>query len=341
MKKTHKIILVVTVCAVLFSAFTASVFADSINPDTYYWQDRFMPLCTPAYFIYYARDNGNALVEMDTTALVPTETIYNNLGYVEKNILTSDGQDIFCKSTLNVSNFGVTSRSAYGYSYHPAEFSFDFYDFAIDSDTPWVLRMEFNDFFIPPTLIRQDWNWLCNFKLLDYTYGSYLSYDSARIGVTFSYINVTEDGLKMQRVSDRAFDIPGGIQFKSNNFWNFVESAVLAEVPEESYQYGIAVNHINVVFTNPDYENGISLVGNLKYVHPTSVGDSLALQTWQDEFGSVVNEIHCPTILESITTGIEAVMDLELFGLWSIGDIFMACLTVPLCIWLLKLFAGG
>lgn len=60
------------------------------------------------------------------------------------------------------------------------------------------------------------------------------------------------------------------------------------------------------------------------------------LESWKSK-----NVINTPTILESVTIGIDSVMDLELFGLWTLREIFIAVLTVPLCIWLLRLFAGG
>lgn len=334
MSKKKKVFVIVISVLVLVSAFCVQVFADSTAPS--YNQRVYSPIFYPSSVVL-ADSNSTTLVQTDTTATFRNDGDYpsgiTGQGYSISEVYASDssGSTIVASGRSEVEVMGDL-HTGYGYNYFSCNVVNTFYNFSRDVSQ---ISLVFNNIWIPYNLINSDLKWLGNWRCY--------FYDETNTDVTV-YFDVH---------CEYSYVIPngdGGVKYRSDTIYlegldssmraGEILTKVREAIPASRLSDGLLIKRMTIGFYEfADIAQSFSIAGFNKFISEIDRGAQRALEYlyYKYSFGVTVVEKY-PTILEQFTEGIEAVWNFELFGLFTLGQMFSAVLGLTLFTWLLKIF---
>lgn len=332
-----KIVIIVCVASSLFVCSVVPCFANTTIPSSGSVK-QMKPFFYPDYILASSSD-GMTCTDMSTISAIPTADLgVIGLAYTDTVIYPVNG-DPNVPAVIYQSTLTKTSNSLTGYTYNYFRGSVES-DILIHTLGINNLRFGFTDIWIPPSLAKvgQTFDWFGNVGLSDYVYNEPLTANSIVCSYRMSYVD--------PQVSNQLYTVNSSFTLPELSNFRDVTSvfrSILNSMPSSALENGVLIDWLTVDLVGlPSGFNGFSVYGDIKFIDASNNGTTQALNAWAKYYDrtEVVN-VTTPTVLESVTLGINSIMDMELFGLWSLGEIFIAALTIPLCIWLLRLFAGG
>lgn len=344
---TKKIVLCFLVCAVFVSVFCVSSFADSVTDE-----DGGVKVATPIFYPEYVVFNdGNAkiLCESGTGAALPLNVTTAFLGYTVSETVNVEGNDYGAGSVMKDYTMSMKSEFRTGYSYYYANTQIESYYGDFESAVDGI-RLYFNNIWLTPSLAQQtNYNWLGNVDIVTQSTFQPIETTDGLTDVSFniSFIkfdaSTGEYSLFNQNYSLSISNMStGNTRMIMNEIKTFLDSNNI--ISSDEYKRGVLFNWITVDYigcTNVG-TSGIAIAGQTKHSDPSRRGSVLALDQWDQYISGDVTIIEAPpTVLESITTGLNSIWNLSIFGTFTIGQIFSACVGLTMLTWLLKLFAGG
>lgn len=231
-----------------------------------------------------------------------------------------------------------TLQSGYGYSYINA----DFYSHLTLSSSNQVntnLAFYYDDVYLPYQLIQNNsvkLNWLS-----DLTF----SFEGAtptitRISFKINYINKDNDRFTQKsKTASLQYD---GLIDTSRGVTDIIYNWIQNQTTQNDRLGGVVISDLAVIYPNISGLTDVMFSGTIKCVLPGSRGFAEAHERWADYRTVIRNTIvNNDTVVGSLVNGINDVWKLNLFGEFTIGALFSACVGVILFIWILKIFAGG
>lgn len=332
MSKKKKALVIAISVLVLVSVFCVQVFADSTTGDDN--RRVYSPIFYPSSVVL-ADSNFTTLVQTDTTSTFRTDGDYPSVttgqGYSISNVFESDSDTVVASGRSSIQVAG-DARTAYGYTYFPCFVQNTFYNFSRDVSQ---ISLVFNNIWIPYNLINDDLKWLGNWRCY--------FYDETNTDVTV-YFDLQ---------CEYSYVIPngdGGVKYRTDSVYlEGLESTLRAgdiltkvreAIPASRLSDGLLIKRMTIGFYDfYDIAQSFSISGSNKFVSEVDRGAQRALEYlyYKYAFGVTVVEKY-PTILEQFTEGIEAVWNFEMFGLFTLGQMFSAVLGLTLFTWLLKIF---
>lgn len=334
MSKKKKVLVIAISVLVLVSVFCVQAFANSTAPD-YSNRRVYSPIFYPSSVVL-ADYRSTTLVQTDTTATFRDNGDYPSVttgqGYSITNVYESASNSVVASGRSSVQVMGDV-RTAYGYTYMPCNVSNTFYDFSPDVAQ---ISLIFNNIWIPYNLINSDLNWLGNWK--------FHFYDQTNTDVTVPFDVFCE----------YSYVIPngdGGVNYRKDSVYlegldstmraGEILTKVREAIPSTRLDDGLLIRRMTIGFYDfSDIAESFSISGSNKFVSESDRGAQRALEYfyYKYAFGVTVEKIY-PTVLQEFTLGIQAIWEFELFGLFTLGEMFSAVLGLTLLTWLLKIFA--
>lgn len=332
MKKIHKIILVISVVSVLFVALAFPISASGGNSATS--NNIRIPYLNPNIMIVDSNTTSvdkSLVFDSNLTFPIPTNLsgtyLYNAVTQVNDSTLLASA--VVNRSSGDKFLYGVNSNTG---------------DFALDFDLPdgkydgCNLYLTFDSFALPEELALSKnefaYNSLGTFYIrrdvADDTSQYYINASAYSFSCEFAFVD--KEG-KVQTVT-RSKSISLSQFYYSKYFLE--ELRLIVDEYADVIDSDVLVKYIIVSAQNIAFLDSLYIYGGTRWIDYSRNDIYNLLRSWEPK-----KIINTPTIVESITTGVNAIWDMRIFNTFTIGQIFGACIGLLMFRWFLKMFAGG
>lgn len=331
MKKIHKIILVVTVCATLFISFVIPISATGANDSaTNYLR---VPYLDPKILISNVQTDGYHETYMFDSNLTFPISFSPDGVFLYNSTTFLNGVTLFPVATIN-RNKG--DNSLYGINSNVGDFGIEIG--VPDNFVGCNFTLAFNPFALPKDFAlstkQYAYNSLGTFyihrDMPDSTSQNYLRASS--YSMYSEIVFVAKDG--EVKTLEFSKSITLSTFYYSKYFLE--ELRLFIRTYSDIIDSDVLVKSLHVKASDLNQFDQAYIFGTNRWIDSSRNDIYKLFNTWNPKVF-----VTSPTILESVASGVNAIWNLKIFNTFTIGNIFSACVGILMTRWLLKMFVGG
>lgn len=319
MKKTHKIILICTLCCVLFSAFCTTAFAQAINGDASFAQ--------PSNLLMIPR--RTTIIQKEKIEDGAYGMIFHTNPLYKPDLALDRMQAIYVNGTPRGDFLGasvmthLTQKLEYKYT---GDYYYRYTSFLTHYDEPsdphvYIGQFDYENIRLRHGIDANTWIYYAR------------SHASSKVAVYVKFLTYIDNDGWTEGEASKVFDFSHTDRFTIRDIYDLcVENGAYT-----GDERGILVRQMSI--TNETYDGSL-----LTMQDEESIGDSI-MQQMQTEIISESPLGHAPALLEWLSVAVGGFFDTTIFAIGNVNIKIGTLFIIPLSCWIVvlfvKKFAGG